>query len=103
MAPNSRNFIADRIAGLLATITLACMLSACGWGASGSSSTTPSDGGLSGGGQPPGGGTSSPSPTVTVDKSQFAATVAPGDTAPNYQVTFTITDPSGVAVYAGYR
>jgi hypothetical protein len=41
------------------------------------------------------------SDTVTADKSQFSATVAPGDTAPNYQVTFTITDPSGVAVYAG--
>jgi hypothetical protein len=102
MVSTSGNFALDRIASLLATIALACILSACG-GGGGSSSTTPSGGGSSGGGGPPGGGTSSASPTVAVDKSQFSTTVAPSDTAPNYQVTFTITDPSGVAVYAGYK
>lgn len=102
MVSASRNFALDRIASLLAILTLASILSACG-GGGGSSSTTPSGGGSSGGGGPPGGGTSSASPTVTVDKSQVSATVAPGDPAPNYQVTFTITDPSGVAVYAGYK
>jgi hypothetical protein len=102
MVSASRNFALDRIASLLAILMLAFILSACG-GGGGSSSTTPSGGGSSGGGGPPGGGTSSASPTVTVDKSQVSATVAPGDPAPNYQVTFTITDPSGVAVYAAYK
>jgi len=40
---------------------------------------------------------------VTADKTQFSVTVAPTDAAPNYQVTFTVTDPSGAHIYVGYR
>jgi len=70
------------VTALVGVFTLTCILSACGGG-----------GGTSG----------ASSPSVTVDKTQFSATVAPTDTAPNYQVNFTVTDPSGVVVYAGYR
>lgn len=66
---------------LIGVFTFACILSACGGG----------------------GGTSGGSPTVTADQTQFSATVAPTGTAPNYQVNFTISDPSGVAIYASYR
>jgi hypothetical protein len=87
-----------RLMRLGVTITLSCMVSACG-GGGGSSMSTPV-GGSSAGGGPPGGATS---PTVTVDKTQFSATVAPTDTAPEYQVTFTVTNPKGSAIYAAYR
>ena len=70
------------VATLVGVFTLACTLSACGGGG--------------------GGGTSGASPTVTADQTQFSATVAPTGTAPNYQVNFTISDPSGVAIYASY-
>jgi hypothetical protein len=81
----------------LALILLACALSACG-GGGGSSSGNSSTGGTGGGS---GGGSSQP-PTVTVDNTQFSATVAPTGAAPNYQAHFAITDPSGAAIYFAY-
>ena len=70
----------------LGVIFLACTMSACGGGGGGASGTTGSSG----------------APTVTVDNTQFSATTAPTGTAPNYQVHFTVADPSGAAIYAGY-
>ena len=94
MVSTPKNLALDRIPSFLAIVVLACVLSACaGGGSGGSSSATPPGGGSSGGGGPPGGGTSGAPPTVTVDNTQFSATVAPTDTAPNYQVSFSITDP----------
>lgn len=85
----------------LGLIFLTCFLNACGGAGAGSGSTGgggPGAGGTGGGGSPP----PPTSPTVTVDNAKFSATVAPTDTAPNYQVHFTVTDPSNVAIYAAY-
>src|SRR5665213_806368 len=50
-------------------------------------------GGSSGGGS---------SPTVSADTTQFSATVAPTHASPSYQVHFTISGLSGVAIYYAY-